>query len=99
MGRRYQAAARVEAYPLEAARDHLRQLLPGLSAWTPLQRVAPQSDTEGPTPASYLASTFSAGLEMTKEGALELHQMQAFCDLMLRARRPTAGVIDTGRAA
>jgi segregation and condensation protein A len=101
MGRRYQAAARVEAYPLEAARDHLRQLLPGLCAWTPLQQVAPKSDTEGPSPASYMASTFSAGLEMTKEGALELRQVEAFADLMLRARRLTAGVgvIDAGQAA
>jgi len=101
MGRRYQAAARVEAYPLEAARDHLRRLLPGLSGWTPLQRIAPHGQVEGPSPASYLASTFSAGLEMTKEGALELNQMEAFCDLMLRARRPSGGTVEmkTGQAA
>jgi len=101
MGRRYQAAARVEAYPIEAARDHLRQLLPRLSSWTPLQRVAPQGQGEGPSQASYMASTFSAGLEMTKEGALELHQLEAFCDLMLRARRTTGGAhhLDTGQAA
>jgi segregation and condensation protein A len=97
MGRRYQAAARVEAYPLEAARDHLRQLLPGLSGWTPLQRLAPQGQGEGPSSASYLASTFSAGLEMTKEGAVELNQAQAFCDLMLRARQ--ASTLNTGQAA
>jgi segregation and condensation protein A len=101
MGRRYQAAARVEAYPLEAARDHLRQLLPGLSGWTPLQRIAPQSRAEGPSPASYLASTFSAGLEMTKEGTLDLRQAEAFSDLMLRARRAAGGAnqLDTGQAA
>jgi segregation and condensation protein A len=100
MGRRYQAAARVEAYPLEAARDHLRGLLPSLSGWTPLQRIAPQIPGEGPSRASYLASTFSAGLEMTKEGALELRQMEAFCGLMLRARRAQGDRRhDTGQAA
>jgi segregation and condensation protein A len=101
MGRRYQAAARVEAYPLEAARDHLRKLLPRLSGWTPLQRIAPQSQDDGPSPASYLASTFSAGLEMTKEGAVELRQMEAFCGLMLRARQAPGGALqfDTGQAA
>jgi len=101
MGRRYQAAARVEAYSLEAARDHLRRLLPGLSGWTPLQRIAPQGFGEGPSQASYLASTFSAGLEMTKEGAVELSQADAFCDLMLRARRAAvdAGRANTGQAA
>ncbi len=101
MGRRYQAAARVEAYPLEAARDHLRRLLPGLSGWTPLHRIAPHGRDAGPSPASYLASTFSAGLEMTKEGALELRQTEAFCDLMLRARRASTGAdaLDTGQLA
>jgi segregation and condensation protein A len=99
MGRRYQAAARVEAYPLEAARDHLRRLLPRLSGWTPLERIAPPSRGEGPSAASYLASTFSAGLEMTKEGALELQQIQAFCDLRLRARRATVDTVDAGQAA
>jgi segregation and condensation protein A len=99
MGRRYQAAARVEAYPLEAARDHLRRLLPRLSDWTPLQGIAPESRAEGPSPASYLASTFSAGLEMTKEGALELNQSEAFRDLRLRARRGGSGRLDTDQAA
>jgi segregation and condensation protein A len=101
MGRRYQAAARVEAYPLEAARDHLRKLLPALSGWTPLQRIAPQGQDEGPSAASYMASTFSAGLEMTKEGAVELRQTEAFSDLMLRARQAPgrAHQIDTDQAA
>jgi len=104
MGRRYQAAARVEAYSLEAARDHLRRLLPGLSVWTPLLRVAPMSlgagSREGPSQASYLASTFSAGLEMTKEGAVELRQVQAFSELLLRAREAAvAAPAAKGRAA
>ncbi len=101
MGRRYQAAARVEAYSLEAARDHLRRLLPVLAGWTPLQRIAPQGQTTGPSQASYLASTFSAGLEMTKEGAVELSQVEAFCDLLLRARRTAADAsgADADRAA
>jgi segregation and condensation protein A len=90
MGRRYQAAARVEAYSLEAARGHLRRLLPSLSGWTPLQRIAPPGFGDGPCRASCLASTFSAGLEMTKEGAVELRQADAFGDLMLRARRNIA---------
>ena len=42
---------------------------------------------EGPTQASYLASTLSAGLELVKEGALEARQLEAFADVYLRARR------------
>jgi segregation and condensation protein A len=66
-----------------------------------LQRIAPQAQDEGPSPASYMASTFSAGLEMTKEGAVELRQTEAFSDLLLRARRAPSRThqVDTGQAA
>jgi segregation and condensation protein A len=76
-----------EAYALEDARDRLRELLPELSAWTPLQGVAPFPEGQGPTRASYLASTLSASLELVKEGALEARQLQAFDAVYLRARR------------
>ena len=84
----YHPPARVEAYPLEAARERLHQLLPRMQDWTPLERVALPSgglDGEGPSGASYLASTFSAGLEMTRDGALEMKQAEAFAALYLRA--------------
>jgi segregation and condensation protein A len=87
----YRPAARVEAYGLEAARERLRAWLPRLRDWTPLREVAPRRrDPEGPSPASYVASTFSAGLEMTKDAALELRQAEAFAELYLRARSADA---------
>ncbi len=89
----YHPPARVEAYPLEAARERLHHLLPRLRDWTPLDQVALDPigrDEEGPSRASYLASTFSAGLEMTRDGALELRQLQAFAALYLRARAQSA---------
>ena len=83
----YRPPARVEAYGLEAARERLREWLPRLGDWTPLDQVAPvRRDPEGPSRASCVASTFSAGLEMTKDGALELRQRDAFAELYLRAR-------------
>ncbi len=82
----YHPPARVEAYPLEAARERLHQLLPRLADWTPLEAVAPNEGEAGPRAASLLASTFAAGLEMTRDGALELRQAQAFAALYLRAR-------------
>jgi segregation and condensation protein A len=90
--RRYQAQARVEAYPLEAARDRLRGLLPTLEEWTTLGAVAPKaelgaSEVEGPSRASFVASTLSAGLEMVKDGALEVRQLEAFAEVYLRARK------------
>lgn len=87
--RRYSPPTRVDAYPLEAARNRLREALPELDHWTALSQVAlgPESDgAAGPSRASYLASTLSAGLEMVRDGSLEISQRSAFADLYLRAR-------------
>ena len=58
--------------------------------WTALSGVAPverwEEDPDGPTPASYLASTLSASLELAKEGALTVRQMGAFEEIYLRTR-------------
>ena len=90
--RRYTPATPV-AYPLEAARERLRRLLPEMSRWTPLSGVAPLGpaggETQaGPSRASYVASTLSAGLELVKEGAIEARQLEAFADIYLRTRKP-----------
>ncbi len=84
--RRYAPARRVEAYPLEAARLRLRELLPELADWRALEEVTPAEDGEGASRASRTASTLAAGLEMTRDGALELRQAQLFGPLHLRAR-------------
>lgn len=86
------------AYPLEDARDRLRTLLPRMSEWTTLSTVAPieqaLEEDDGPTPASYLASTLSASLELVKEGALEVRQMEAFADIYLRTRAEPAQIAE-----
>jgi segregation and condensation protein A len=87
VGRHYTPRA-PEAYPLEEARERLRGLLPDLERWTPLTGVAPlRLLGDGPSRASYVASTLSASLELVKEGAMEARQLEAFSDLYLRARR------------
>ena len=86
--RRYEPPQRVEAFQLEAARDWLRSQMKHLHDWTPLEVIAPappQSDS-GPSPASYMASTLSASLELVKEGAIELKQDEAFAELLLKRR-------------
>ncbi|MBO9557335.1 MAG: segregation/condensation protein A [Caulobacter sp.] len=88
-GRHY-APRPPQAYPLEDARDRLRDLLPEMKDWTTLSGVAPvdrwEEDPKGPSPASYLASTLSASLELVKEGILEARQMEHFSDIYLRTR-------------
>lgn len=86
-GRHYTPRA-PQAYPLEDARDRLRSMLPDLERWTPLTGIAPlRPKGEGPSQASYVASTLSASLELVKEGAMDLRQLEAFADLYLRAKR------------
>lgn len=89
IARHYDPTMRVEAFPLEDARDHLRDVLPQLSDWTPLDEIAPQPVGEGgPRRASYVASTLSAGLELTKEGLMQVQQLGTFDTLYLRRRPP-----------
>jgi len=79
-----------QAYPLEDARERLRSLLPDLDRWTPLTGVAPMGAGQGPSRASYVASTLSASLELVKEGAMEARQLEAFADIYIRARERAA---------
>ena len=93
-GRRYTPTQRIEAYPLEDARDRLRQLLPKLDSWTVLTGVAPAPEPGdvGPTRASYLASTLSASLELVKDGHLEAQQLEPFAELFVRRRAQARGL-------
>ncbi len=84
--RHYNPGQRVEAFPLEAARDWLREIMPRLAEWTPLDQIVPERDGEGPNEASLTASTLSASLELVKEGAMDVRQEQAFADLWLKRR-------------
>jgi segregation and condensation protein A len=87
-GQQYNPGQRIEAFSLEAARDWLRGIMPRLTTWTPLEAAAPEpGSAEGdPSRASCLASTLSAGLELVKEGALDVRQSGPFEPLYLRRR-------------
>jgi len=87
--RRYRPAP-PQAYPLDDARERLRGLLPRLQRWTALTRVAPNGKHDGPSRASCVASTLSAGLELVREGDLEARQLAAFDEVYLRARKAAA---------
>lgn len=78
-----------KAYPLEAARDRLREQLPSLDGWTGLRRVAPV-EADGAGRASCLASTLAASLELIREGVLDARQAEAFAELLLRRRETLA---------
>jgi segregation and condensation protein A len=86
IGRQYRPATPI-VYALDDARVRLRSQAPRLSDWTTLRTLAPEADVEGPSRASYLASTLSAGMELVKEGSLEARQFDHFADVYLRHRR------------
>ncbi|MBA3812033.1 MAG: segregation/condensation protein A [Caulobacteraceae bacterium] len=79
-----------QSYPLDDARERLRDLLPDLARWTSLAAVAPQERACGPRRASLLASTLSASLEMVREGDLEARQLDHFTEIWLRASKAAA---------
>lgn len=85
--RAYQTSVR-RAYPLETARKKLEQALARLEQWRSIEALAPgaDADPDAPPPESYLASTFGAALELTREGKTELRQAEAFAPLFVRAR-------------
>lgn len=77
------------AYPLESARKKLEQALAKLEDWSAIESVAPvatETSADAPPQESYLASTFGAALELTREGKMELRQTEAFAPLFVRAR-------------
>jgi segregation and condensation protein A len=76
------------AYGLEDARDRLRGMVHEFTVWTPMGGVAPEArDPDGPSRASYVASTLSASLELVKEGVIEARQLEAFAEVYLRKRK------------
>ncbi len=86
--RRRYAPAPPQAWPLEEARERRREVLGELQRWTPLTGIAPMGRIgEGPSRASYLASTLSATLEFVREGDLEARQLDHFAEIYLRRRR------------
>ena len=87
------------AYPLEAARRKLEQALAKLEDWRSIDAVTPaptETGPEAPPPQSYLASTFGAALELSREGRMEMRQAEAFAPLFVRAKTPQ---IDTHEPA
>lgn len=86
LGRVYRPPA-MEAYRLDDARDRLRGFLPAMEVWTSLGSVAPVASGEGPSRASYVASTLSASLELVREGQLEARQHRPFDEIYLRKTR------------
>jgi segregation and condensation protein A len=77
-------------WSLKDARVELERLLGMTLDWAPLDRLLVEFLTEPELRKTALASSFTATLEMTREGALEIRQTQSFAPLFVRRRERAA---------
>ena len=77
-------------WSLKEARDELERLLGVACDWAPLDQLLMEFLVDPEVRRTALASSFTATLEMTREGALELRQSKSFGPLLVR-RRGEAG--------
>ncbi len=77
-------------WSLKEARDELERLLGMSCDWAPLDRLLAEFLVGPELRKTALASGFTATLEMTREGALEIRQAKLFAPLLVRRRSPEA---------
>ena len=79
---------RLETYSLEEALARLTALLGMAGGWERLESFLPPGLAGGLRQRSAVASTFAAGLEMTRQGKASMRQDHAFGPIYVKARRP-----------
>ncbi len=77
-------------WSLKEARDELERLLGITCDWAPLDQLLAEFLVEPELRKTALASSFTATLEMTREGALEISQSKLFAPLLIRRRNRAA---------
>ena len=77
-------------WSLKEARVELERLLGIVCDWAPLDQLLAEFLVEPEMRKTALASSFTATLEMTREGALEIRQEKSFAPLMIRRRARVA---------
>jgi segregation and condensation protein A len=77
-------------WSLREARQELERLLGMTVDWAPLDQLLAEFLVESELRRTALASGFTATLEMTREGALEIRQAKSFAPLLIRRRERAA---------
>jgi len=77
-------------WSLKEARAELERLLGIACDWAPLDLLLAEFLVEPELRKTALASSFTATLEMTREGALEIRQAKSFAPLLIRRRMRVA---------
>jgi segregation and condensation protein A len=77
-------------WSLTEARGELERLLGMTLDWAPLDALLAEFLVDPELRRTALASSFTASLEMTREGTLEIRQAKSFAPLLLRRRERAA---------
>ncbi|HKB00550.1 MAG TPA: ScpA family protein [Methyloceanibacter sp.] len=77
-------------WSLTEARGELERLLGMTLDWAPLDRLLAEFLADPELRRTALASSFTASLEMTREGTLEIRQTKSFAPLLVRRRERAA---------
>ena len=77
-------------YSLSDALERMRGLIGNMPNWTTLRAFLPKHLMDGIVLRSGIASTFSASLEMVKEGRAEIRQSGSFGPIFVRKKEVTA---------
>ena len=86
LGHRVYEMARSPVYLIEEARGRIERMLGRIPSWSALTRFLPPDWGTGLRRRSALASTFSAALELARDGRLEIRQMSPFGEIFLKDR-------------
>ena len=84
------APAQRTVWALQEARLILQRLIGDSLDWVPMDTYLAQYLLPDGERATVLASSFSASLELVREGQVELRQSAAFAPLLMRRRRTDA---------
>ena len=82
--------ARRTVWSLSEARASLERLVGMAQDWSRLDEYLLNYVVDPSQKATVFASSFAAALELVREGAMELHQKEAFAPLFFRKRPPQA---------
>jgi len=75
---------------IEDARERLERLIGKLPQWSLLTKFLPNEWSAGPRRRTAIASMFSACLELTRDGKIEIRQLTTFGELFLKDRQAEA---------
>ena len=90
LGHRVFELVRAPIFLIEEARNRFERMLGRIPDWSMLTRFLPPDWSQGMRRRSAVASTFSAALELARDGKIEIRQMAPFGPIFVKDRADAA---------